>query len=140
MALEDPYRGQAARCPGCGEMMNTRTVEGTAAVDCCARCGGAWLDWFDGSPPELARSLHPDSSGSARPIGPLMECPRCRASLEPEAFQNGPTVYRCGACFGLFVPKDFIAELARVEPKEAPQETSALRSFITRVRAVFGDD
>lgn len=136
---DDPYRGQAARCPGCGEMMTDRTVNG-ATVDCCPRCGGVWLDWFDGSPPELARSLPPASSGSGRPIGSLLECPRCRASVEGEAFQNGPTVFRCGACYGLFVPRDGIAELARMEPTEAPQEKSAIRSFISRIRAVFGDD
>ena len=124
---EDTYRDQPARCPVCGMTMAVRDAKGTS-VDVCPACGGLWLDWFDGDPVRLARRVadEPRVQQAKHEEG---RCPRCLVPLAPEEFREvGPQVYRCGQCFGLFVPGAAVELLAaqRAEPEATSDPKGSL--------------
>jgi Zn-finger nucleic acid-binding protein len=75
-------------------------------VDVCDGCGSVFLDYFDGEPGAVARSL--EEAGRFRPSvagAPVKGCPDCRVdlTLTPYLEAGGPEIYRCGGCGGAFL-------------------------------------
>lgn len=100
LSTRDTYRGQPARCPACGVLMEEIDV-GDALVDVCADCRGVWLDWFDGDPRVLTQqteatlkesrpSLTSDVRATLESRGVAKAphgCARCRDALMIEAYE-----------------------------------------------------
>lgn len=111
------YREAALSCPACAEPLDATDVGG-ATIDVCAKCGGVWVDWFDGELIAIVRSaprpegagLAPEASGG---------CPRCRAPLAAERFFDSQAeVLRCAECAGAFVSQDAARAIAHLDPEQ----------------------
>jgi hypothetical protein len=131
--------------------------EPSAEVDVCDRCGGLWVDWFDGevraitaeaqrtrqSSPALESPL--SSRNEAEAIG---ACPRCHKQLVPEHYEvqaeipsrrdldkpsfvpgrTGAQLLRCEDCMGSFVSHESAELLAWLsETDEAPPSRAATK-------------
>jgi len=75
-------------------------------VDFCDSCGSVFLDYFDGEPGAVARSI--EDAGRFKPgvaRSPVKGCPECRIDLTitPYLEEGGPEIYRCGGCGGAFL-------------------------------------
>ena len=127
-APED-YRHAPIRCVICGATMD-RLQRGDAVIDRCPTCGGMWIDWYDGDAVGVLQGL-PESGGQVEGQR-SSECPRCRGALLPEPFRDdGPEVFRCNQCFGMFVPGEAVGIIAALRDKSA--DRTALGRWIERV-------
>jgi Zn-finger nucleic acid-binding protein len=112
-------------------------------IERCSRCGGAFFDFFDGTPGRLARCLDrlelaQNSGGSAKggsnsnghdqPVG---DCPECRIRLARHDELEG--VFRCSGCFGVFATPAGLHVLA--ETFVVPPEPQG--SLLERLIGVF---
>jgi Zn-finger nucleic acid-binding protein len=122
-----------------GEMPVPVEAAGSAAVDVCDRCGGVFLEFFDGEPGSLARGVlehleqSPDAVEGGRPT-----CPDCGQPMQYVRYmKTGPHLARCGNCMGVFVTARQLWPLADFAP-------DARRSLWERIRnqimADGGDD
>lgn len=150
MRLERPscyphvmFRGRRILCPACGELMRSVALPlrggGDAEVEICNRCGGVFLEFFDGEPGELSRSLlaH-DGHEAALPRAPpaAVACPDCGVPMaELRYLDVGPRVSRCDACMAVFATRQQLRELADFRPPEQPPEPEP--SLLGRLRAFF---
>ncbi len=88
-------------------------------VDVCDGCGSVFLDYFDGEPGAVARSL--ETAGRFKPgvaVSPTKGCPECRADLvlTPYLDEGGPDIYRCGRCGGAFLLPVQLGAIADYRP------------------------
>jgi Zn-finger nucleic acid-binding protein len=109
----------------------------SARVDHCERCGGVFLEFFDGDPGDLSRGVLErmlEHSGGDPPRG-NPRCPDCEIPMKPSRYlETGPVVSRCGRCMGLFATPSQLREVASYSDTEEPEaETSLLR----RLRSFF---
>jgi Zn-finger nucleic acid-binding protein len=76
----------------------------SAAVEQCPRCGSLFFDYFDGDPGALGRAIEEAGHFVARVATAGESCPACRVPLELMPYlDEGPEIYRCGACGGSFL-------------------------------------
>jgi Zn-finger nucleic acid-binding protein len=109
------YREDVARCPRCAVDMEAIPV-GEETIDACPRCGGVWLDWYDGDVAVLVEGLGRPPRG---PVGGPAErptCPRCRMALTAEDARGETLVWRCRGCAGTFVPEESFAGVTAPDP------------------------
>lgn len=131
------YRGGTARCPSCGEPMQTEPLS-RAEVDVCPACGGMWVDWFDGDLEAIAIEAERGRVARGTPLPRALRqpvatrCPRCSQALSAELYRfgdarddelvSGVEVFRCADCAGAFVPRS-AAHLLLDRTKQAPTMT-----------------
>lgn len=90
-------------------------------IDLCPECSGVFLDFFDGDPSILARTLrsHLNDDSLApgfRHFSDKIACPDCEATLNSSLYGgNGPSLFRCPTCAGVFLTKRQFRELAAYE-------------------------
>ena len=107
----------------------------SAEVDLCSRCGGVFLDFFDGEPGDLARGV----LAHFRPGEDLMEidpadltCPDCGTAMIPHRYmEQGPGIGRCDACMAAFATPAQLQQLADLIFSEEPDGP---RSLMQRLR------
>jgi Zn-finger nucleic acid-binding protein len=98
-----------------------------AEIDRCARCGGVFLEFFDGEPSALSRGLEGRTelapAGGAAADGELA-CPDCGAVMVRAPYLgHGPALPRCGSCLAVFLtPAQREALAALALPPEPPRE------------------
>jgi Zn-finger nucleic acid-binding protein len=124
------YRHGALRCPGCGEILEERAIEG-AQVDVCPACSGVWIDWMDGDLRAVSERLGRLPRAAAIGKEGTRACPVCDQGLEattvsPE--RPDAIVHRCGSCAGAFVPR--ASQALIVEDEEA---SPSAEPFLTRL-------
>lgn len=113
-------RGGFVTCPACrGPMSEVRLPATEVAVDVCEVCRGVWFDWFDGETSALATEL--DTHAVAAPSSTIGPCPRDGGGLEAHPYlDQGPLVFRCPTCLGLFAPRAQIAALQAFHRRMPP--------------------
>lgn len=91
-------------------------------LDACIRCGGVFLDYFDGEPAAIAAELRDAVRPRARIEAPVT-CTDCDVSMELQRYmETGPELFRCTACMAAFVTPEQLGALARFTlPNEAPK-------------------
>lgn len=148
------YRGAAALCPGCGELMRAEATK-TGEIDVCEACGGLWIDWFDGEIRALAREAEAARVERGTPLpAPVelaarsgsMTCPRCGRPLRTEECRfedardgelvGGAEVERCSECAGAFVSRGN-AHLLLDRLRET-RPASSWELLVDLLRRVFG--
>jgi Zn-finger nucleic acid-binding protein len=95
----------------------------TAEIDLCTRCGGVFLEFFDGEPSMLAHgmlALAVDTAPAPR-AGDVLRatCPDCGVEMRELRYMEqklGPVVFRCDACMAVFANHDQIRRLASFLP------------------------
>lgn len=102
------YRVNARVCASCGSPMNVHHVTHQGQqiqVDQCEGCGSIFLDYFDGEPGAVARSIETAGRFRPQPAGPATSCPACNVplTLTPYLDDGGPEIFRCGECAGAFI-------------------------------------
>jgi len=114
------------------EVLVANAGEG-AAVDLCSGCGGVFFDFFDGEPSDLSNLLVKDRRPAARRPPVEAECAACGVPMLPHRYlEDGPLVFRCGACLGLFATSDNLRALAGYS--SSPEERrSALAEAAQRI-------
>jgi hypothetical protein len=91
-------------------------------VDVCDACGGALLDFFDGEPTALARTLSEHAQNFARkPSVKSLDCPDCEVPMVTAAYMepDGPSISRCTQCFCIFVTASQLVALGNFRQLEA---------------------
>jgi hypothetical protein len=105
------------------------------SVDVCGVCRGIWFDWFDGEVGALSQHLDTDAVAGAG-NNPQPRCPRDDAPLLRLPYlHQGPLVARCPVCFGLYAPREQVAELQRYHRRMPldPEEPLERRSLLARL-------
>jgi hypothetical protein len=115
-----------------------------ARVDLCDRCGGAFLEFFDGEPGELSRGVleqHLDGRRhEAPPSMPACNCPDCATALTPDRYRDGPPVWRCGSCQAIFAGRAELEALAVFRLPDEPAGAHSQLSLLARLRRLFFND
>ena len=143
------YRRQARGCPGCRSMMLELPIpiEGDepVAVDVCERCGGVFLEFFDGEPGALSRGVlerHISSSvENPTETAPLATpaCPDCDQPMHAERYMKiGPEVARCPGCQSVFATRLQLGALATFSLPSAPEQGP--QSLIDRLKSYFFEE
>jgi Zn-finger nucleic acid-binding protein len=136
------YRQQLRACPACATPMDAVPVSGDpsdpqarAEADVCAKCGGMFLEFFDGEPAAISRDILRNTD--VKPTVSLnvgtLRCPDCAEEMVRKAYlDQGPELARCETCMAVFLAPDEVETLARMELKEepAPKEPSWLSRLI----------
>lgn len=120
------YRRRTLPCPACGSPMDEvpLALEGRerVAIDRCAHCGGAFLEFFDGEPIALARHIPERTSEAPVQVG-TPRCPECeRPMVEHRYLGEGPELARCEGCMAVFVDALSLGELRRATLRDPRQE------------------
>jgi Zn-finger nucleic acid-binding protein len=153
------YRDAGIRCPGCAASMRLLELEAPdAEVDVCDRCGGLWVDWFDGEVRVIAAgALRARQSRPAAesPVSSRNEaeaagaCPRCHKQLVPEHYEiqaeipsrrdlektslvpgrTGAELLRCEDCMGSFVAHSSAEILAWLTETDEPPPSHAAKEL-----------
>lgn len=103
-----------------------------AEIDRCGRCGGLFLEFFDGEPSALSRGLidRADLEPAPRPAPEgSLTCPDCEAPMVERAYLgHGPSLPRCETCLAVFLTPALREELATLTlpPSDADEETGWL--------------
>ena len=125
--------------------------EERAEVDRCDACGGLFLEFFDGEPSGLARSLlgeaRPVSAGPADPMEPSpsptaaalpepdreeLVCPDCERALSFRAYLGeGPELPRCEVCLAVFLTPALLERVADLELSPEPEAPSWLERLMS---------
>jgi Zn-finger nucleic acid-binding protein len=135
------YRAQLRICPACASPMDAVPLSGDAndatvkaEADACAKCGGIFLEFFDGEPAAISRAmvgrdeLH--RSGGAQ-AGEL-RCPDCACAMVRKAYLGvGPELARCEQCLAVFLAPDEVALLANLALP--PEQTTAEPTWLSRL-------
>lgn len=106
-----------------------------AEVDICGFCGGVYLEFFDGEPGGLARSILRRLPGVEQPAQPRPaqpSCPDCGTTMESRHYlDNGPRVARCDSCLAVFADAEGLRALATYSDQSPAPRTLMqwLRSF-----------
>ena len=106
-------------------------------IDRCDRCGGTFLDFFDGEPIGLAGSAL-ESAPQRRPQLPErpVTCPDCeRPMVDRPYLDEGPLLARCDTCMAVFVSAERLEALASTTME--PLEEAAAPGWLERLRALF---
>ena len=131
------YRDTVLACPACREPLEPREVH-DAVIDVCARCGGIWVDWFDGDLVAMVRGA-PPVPGATPPdpeVGTAASCPRCRRPLDRERYlESRAEILRCGDCAGAFVPQASVSTLVTLAPQATGPQ--AAQDPLTRLAVVL---
>lgn len=112
--------------------MTPRPLSSGKQLDACDRCGGVFIDYFDGEPAGLSKQLlreyGPTTDGQAQPP---YACPDCQTPMEARKYlDDGPFVFRCGGCLALFVDAYTLGSLAHYR-KTDPRYVR--ENFLTRM-------
>ena len=106
-------------------------------VDMCEPCGWVFIEYFDGEPTSVARTMvrerlsPPDRSGAWRQAP---ACPECQCGLDLLAYlDRGPLVYRCTQCMAVLATAEQIEALARFEEIDHPEQKSGLFDLLRRL-------
>jgi hypothetical protein len=139
------YRARLRACPACRSPMRQialRSMRERGSVDLCDRCGGVYLEFFDGEPAELAREVTPYLLHEHTPRRPWgdgqpIACPDCERVMEVQPYlDDGPHVARCHRCLAVFATPEQVLALARFHTiQDAPpwyaRLLATLRSMFT---------
>lgn len=96
-----------------------RSMRGRGGVDLCDRCGGVFLEFFDGEPSALSKEIkqhlqHTETQHRA-PLGhgdPLA-CPDCERTMDVHPYlDEGPHIARCNRCMAVFATPEQILALS----------------------------
>lgn len=112
--------------------------DGLVEIDRCNRCGGIFLELFDGEPIGLARGVvaSTPARSSDRPARPA-RCPDCETPMvERPYLDEGPMLWRCETCLAVFVSRDRLEELASTRVRR--NDEAAPPSWLDRLLALFG--
>ena len=115
---------------------------GESVVDVCPTCRGLWIDWLDGATRAVTELAMPLSIRADPPISRPPSCPRCADALVQQTSSPGsPSLWRCGACAGTFLPRSMVDTILALEPEyeDPPQdeEVSLLTRLLRALRAAF---
>jgi Zn-finger nucleic acid-binding protein len=104
-----------------------RDPSSSAEVDRCDRCGGYFIEFFDGEPSAISRAIdaRKEEAPDARLDPSELVCPDCSSALILRAYLGqGPDIARCDDCMAVFVSRKDIEALARLElsPEEREKE------------------
>jgi hypothetical protein len=101
-----------------------RAMRGRGGVDVCDRCGGVFLDFFDGEPALLSREITLHLERFQMPFKPgsaPLRCPDCERSMDVHPYLNdGPNIARCNRCLAMFATPEQIRALATFDFIEDP--------------------
>jgi Zn-finger nucleic acid-binding protein len=125
------YRAQLRSCPGCSTPMDAVPLSGDAhdptvkaEADACAKCGGIFLEFFDGEPTAISRAVvqRDALSRSGAAFEGELRCPDCATPMVRKAYLgHGPELARCEQCLAVFLAPDEISMLASIAlPPEPP--------------------
>lgn len=116
------FRKRARPCPACESLLRVINIGDDNGVDVCNSCGGAFFEFFDGEPTELARELlehvQAFSDYDVSQDGGDATCPDCEVAMVTWAYLSGPLVSRCERCLCLFASAVELLALAKAEHEE----------------------
>ncbi len=106
-------------------------------IDLCSRCGGVFLEFFDGEPGYLARRVvryYPAGADTIEVETDDLTCPDCGTPMTSYHYlDQGPPIGRCDSCFAAFASPAQLRQLASMrfddEPKDAPSLMQRLRDL-----------
>lgn len=103
-------------------------------VDRCAKCGGTYLDFFDGDPGAISRTMEAEvgPAGEATLREPI--CPDCAQPMVRTRYLDSDLVLaRCEGCLAVFLSPAELHELAhlRLKPEDKPEP----HGWVARLRA-----
>lgn len=135
-----PFRNNARPCPACATGMFVAALGEQQSVDLCKRCGGAYMDFFDGEPSAIARELtEQQKRAPSKPQLPApapLRCPACQIEMRVAPYmEGGPSISRCPRCLAIFASARQLALLAVFVETEEKE-----KSWLHRVlQAVFSN-
>ncbi|HTM21674.1 MAG TPA: zf-TFIIB domain-containing protein [Kofleriaceae bacterium] len=116
------YRDRLRPCPGCASPLHgvavALTSRETVLAHVCEVCGGTFVDYFAGEPVMIARAIARAGGRPDRPPRPrvLATCPDCERELVILPYlEDGPLLWRCPACLGMFATARQLRDLADFE-------------------------
>lgn len=119
--------------------MHERTLpSGGESFDHCEKCGGIFLDFFDGDPSDVARTLRGAlGENPTHAIEGSVDCPDCALPMALELYLDSQIpLYRCGSCAGAFITAGMFRELAKYEVSGSSQ--SWLQRLLVWLNARLG--
>ena len=131
------YRVNARTCASCASPMAVHHVAHQGQriqIDQCEGCGSIFLDYFDGEPGAVARSIEKAGQFRPRVAGSAKNCPECHVplALTPYLEEGGPEIFRCGECGGAFILPVQLTALADHElPPPALKQHPTVELFET---------
>lgn len=118
------------RCPACADApLAEASPRAGLTVDCCASCGGAWLDigevYAFTKDAKAAQAALKEAYG--RPMPSSRACPRCaRAMRAVRLAHSGVLIEACPGCGGTWFDKGELAKFAKsLEPAPAAAPAAA---------------
>ena len=106
------------------EVTVPRDGQESSQVDLCARCGGVYLDFFDGEPGDLARggvTYFPPGEDTPEVIPDHLTCPDCGTAMTPYRYlDQGPSIGRCDSCLAAFATPAQLQRLASMVFSDNP--------------------
>ena len=113
-----------------------------ARVDLCARCGSAFLDYFDGEPGELSRGVLEQHLEARLTEGPAVDaegtsCPDCALHFQRQTYMEGPSVWRCGGCQAIYATLADLRALAAYRLPDEEHVRDERPSLLARLKRLF---
>jgi len=110
------------------------------SIDLCDRCGGVFLEFFDGEPSELSReiSLHLEKfeTPPLRVGGDPFRCPDCERIMEVHPYLGeGPSIARCNRCMAVFATPEQVRALSDFHFIQDPP--SWFERLVAILRSIF---
>jgi Zn-finger nucleic acid-binding protein len=92
-------------------------------ADVCSKCGGVFLEFFDGEPSAVSRRMMKRPKRTTGLLMPDAACPDCSTPMTRKPYLgHGPEIARCDECLAVFISEGELPALARLE---LPPESSA---------------
>jgi Zn-finger nucleic acid-binding protein len=116
-----------------------RKMGGHGSIDLCDRCGGVFLEFFDGEPGSLSREIRQHLSRFESPLkvgGDPFACPDCNRVMEVHPYlDEGPNIARCNRCMAVFATPEQVRALADFHfIQDAP---SWFERLVALLRSIF---
>lgn len=149
------YRERLFPCGLCTAAMKPVTLPGDGdervVVDICEACRCVFIEYFDGEPATIARSLRSESLMQVTALGDLTgpsnaataanetaQCPECAISMQLMLYlDEGPPVHRCDQCMAILATAAQVAALAQFVQLEKPDDGDSDTGLFAFLRRLF---
>jgi Zn-finger nucleic acid-binding protein len=105
-----------------------------AEADVCPKCGGVFLEFFDGEPSAVSRRMLGRRKHAPGPVvGVGSACPDCSTPMTRKAYLGqGPELARCDECLAVFIAESELPSLANLElaPEPAAHEPTWIAKLL----------
>lgn len=136
------YRARLRTCPACSSAMRQvalRKLKARSSIDLCDRCGGVFLEFFDGEPAHLSREIREHLEHHHTPLrvgGVPFACPDCERLMDVHPYlDEGPSIARCNRCMALFATPEQVRALANFHFIQDPP--SWFERLLGLLRSIF---